>query len=326
MPAESVAASGVLRPQRGRRRGDVGEGGVGVGAERRHRHEPRQPQPGAPSDVLGQPEQVRTGHAAALRIAVHTVLDQARRVTTRARRCPLLRRTATSSASAKRTESTDSTCSAQRATARTLFRCSPPMRCHRGRASGRSVGDGFDLARGLLHPVLAEQVEAEVEQRGDVPGGHGLGDGHQRDLVGARAPPPRRRPRSVAGRRPACSASSARRAADTSSVAAVVCSVPMDRFSAHDRRFGARGRICVHPQSTTTPCRDPRLAARRDRRLAASRSETRRRRNGDSPSWKRRLAVSERRLAVVGTGTRRQEGSSQVMAAWRPVRPSRRWL
>ena len=76
MPAESVVAPRVLRPQRGRRRGDVGEGGVEVGAERRHRHQPRQPQPGASSDVLGQPEQVRTGHTAALRVAVHTVLDK----------------------------------------------------------------------------------------------------------------------------------------------------------------------------------------------------------------------------------------------------------
>src|SRR6185503_10664511 len=62
-------------------------------------------------------------------------------------------------------------------------------------------------------------------------------------------------------------ASSARRAADTSSVAAVVCSVPMDRFSAHDRPSGAGGRICAVP-----------------------RTETRRRRNGDSPSWERGLA------------------------------------
>ena len=74
MPAESVAAGCGARsrppPRRCRRRRRR------VGAERRDRHQPRQPQPGAPSDVLGQPEQVRTGHTAALRVAVHTVLDQ----------------------------------------------------------------------------------------------------------------------------------------------------------------------------------------------------------------------------------------------------------
>ena len=76
MPADSVAAPGCAARSAAAAAAMSAKAASEVGAERRDRHQPRQPQPGAPRDVLGQPEQVRTGHAATLRVTVHTVLDE----------------------------------------------------------------------------------------------------------------------------------------------------------------------------------------------------------------------------------------------------------
>jgi hypothetical protein len=40
------------------------------------------------------------------------------------------------------------------------------------------------LRAGLLHPVLPERGQPEVQEERDVRGGHGLGDGEQRDVPG----------------------------------------------------------------------------------------------------------------------------------------------
>ena len=62
---------------------------------------------------------------------------------------------------------------------RALLRCRLPTKCHRGAARGRSARHLGDLGGGLLRAVLGERVEPEVEQRRDVGGREGLGDGEQ---------------------------------------------------------------------------------------------------------------------------------------------------
>ena len=76
MPADSVAASGCAARSAAAAAAMSAKAASGVGAEGGDRHQPRQPQLGAPCDVLGQPEQVRTGHSAPVRVPVHTVLDE----------------------------------------------------------------------------------------------------------------------------------------------------------------------------------------------------------------------------------------------------------
>ena len=192
-----------------------------------------------------------------------------------------LRRTATSSASAKRTESTDSTCSAQRTTARTLFRCNPPMRCHRGRAAGRSAATAS-----TLRVASCTRFSPSRSRPRSSSAATSAADTVLVTAISATSSGPRPAAAQAAAirRRTAASrsASSARRAADTSarrrgrlsrsvprahrrdacvadpssrpvaSSAAVIRSVPMPRFSADDRRVG-RGRRAGALQRRPSP-------------------------------------------------------------------------
>ena len=205
----------VARAQPGRGRGDVGERRLRVGAQRGHAHQPGQPQPGPGGHVVGQREPARrpaprrgagspstlyctsTGsgparppavllpaHRGVQRVgqpdAVHR-LHPVRPADHRARLVPL--------------QAADEV----------------PAR-RRGRAQPGHLGH---LGRGLLHPVLAERGQPEVEQQRHVGGRHGLGHGQQGHRLRVPAGGARRPPRSAPAARPAGAPSSAARSSTT---------------------------------------------------------------------------------------------------------------
>ena len=247
-------------------------------------------------------------------------------MTTRARRCPLLRRTATSRASAKRTESTDSTCSAQRATARTLFRCSPPMRCHRGRASGRSAATASTLRVASCTRFSPSRSSPRSSSAATSPADTVLVTAISATSSGRRAAAAQAS-RSVAGRPRAArqlGASCGRHLlgppARSSAPFPWTDSPPMIRDGAGRL---VRGRAAASTVGGVAPDRRHSRApvvvgSHRVDGVRGARGVRRAR-------WR---AKSRVRPASATPAARAggQDGSSQMMAAWRPVRPSRRWL
>ena len=170
---------------------------------------------------------------------------------------------------------------------------------------GRRAATSATLRAASCTRFSPNRVEPEVEQRGDVGGRHGLGDGHERDLVGV-APG-----RGAGGRDPLAGRPRAGR--------------PAPR---------------VAPPTPPRPRRAPPMA-RESARFAARVRTSGRRGNRELSAGKRcRLASAQnvptrgganetadsRGHAAETVDCERQEGSSQVTAARRPVRPSRRWL
>ena len=165
MPADSTRGLRVLGPQPGRGRGDVGEGRP----PGRHRAGPRSSARPAParagsatcSASSASPD---AGTPPRLRVAVHAVLHEHRQ---RPGRPP-----APAPGAPRRPARRPAGCCPPTPPGRPsgpptgpCCAAGVPTKCQRGAASGRSRGHLGHLGGGLLHPVLAERGQPEVEQQ-----------------------------------------------------------------------------------------------------------------------------------------------------------------
>ena len=195
-------------------------------------------------------------------------------------------------------------------TARALLRCRPPTKCQRGRASGRRAATSATLRPPPAPGSPRTAVSPRSSSSGDVRGRHGLRDGQQLHPSGSRpaaAHAAAIRSRTAASRR----ASSARRASASRS-SPTSRAHPMTGESA---RLDSASRHVRQRESAESGERVHDLRRDHCATIRCQNVPTR-----GTPAHTQPVERADSR----GDGLR--DGSSQVTAASRPVRRSRRWL